>query len=322
MDNGKEKTLHSENRKNLPVVKSLFIMLSTFNGEAYLEEQLNSIYLQKTDCRIHLLVRDDGSKDSTRSILEKWRNRLNIQMLYDEQSLGAARSFWKLLQCVPDADYYAFVDQDDIWDSDKIETALKAMEMDSGPLLWCSNCRIIDKTGKIVKQQMQEKEPIMTIPSQLVCGSVQGCAMVFNMAAKDLVLRKNPQIIPMHDIILMLYLLAGGKVIYENRPLFSYRIHEYNTVAKEGKTWIQKLKSTTRLWFGRENRNAISALANQILLDDREELSYEVYRYLEELGACPHSILKRLRVIVNPLSITHHKRGLRSFRIRTLLGVI
>ena len=82
------------------------ILLSTYNGEKYLGKQLDSIYNQDLDnANISMVVRDDGSQDDTASILESYKEKLNITILNDGMRLGPAKSFWKLLKEAPKSDY-------------------------------------------------------------------------------------------------------------------------------------------------------------------------------------------------------------------------
>ena len=141
--------------------QKLVIMLSTYNGEKYLEKQLRSIYIQKTDCAIQLYVRDDGSKDKTMQILHKWDEKFHITYIEDSESIGAAKSFWKLLNNAPEADYYAFVDQDDIWEENKIATAVSAIRNIEEAALWFSNCHLIDEKDNIIEDKFHQKKPIL-----------------------------------------------------------------------------------------------------------------------------------------------------------------
>ena len=71
------------------------ILMSTYNGEKYLNEQLESIFMQKVNAEITVYIRDDGSKDNTIRIIKNWTAKLNI-VLFEEDNIGPANSFWKL----------------------------------------------------------------------------------------------------------------------------------------------------------------------------------------------------------------------------------
>lgn len=303
-------------------VNRVVILMSTYNGEKYIDRQLEGIYKQQGDFELSLYVRDDGSTDKTVDRLCAWRDKLQMKLLLERDNLGTARSFWKLFTTAPDAEYYAFADQDDEWDNCKLDKAVKALEVEKDRALWFCNCRIINKFNEVISEVMNDNKPILTIPSQLVCGSVQGCAMVFNRQAKDYIINKNICIIPMHDTVLMLYMLAAGRVIYEPMPLFSYRLHENNVIAKGGKKWIKKIEGSCKLWFSKESRNVLSSFALQILRDNNEYLDEDIKKYLYILGNSRKNFVNRIKIVRCSDSYSNNRRGERSFKIRVLLGLI
>ena len=191
---------------------------------------------------MYYYVRDDGSSDSTFDIINKWSKVLTIK-LFKEKNVGPAQSFWTLL-CKSEiqADYYAFCDQDDVWDSNKLEVAVNKLKEDY--CLYFSNCRIIDEYGDIVKEERLIKEPDLSIKNLFISGITQGCSMVFTQKLRSEILNLNIQTIPMHDIVLMLYALFLGKIYYDSKPRFGYRIHSNNVVAKQNKLNIYNLKKT------------------------------------------------------------------------------
>lgn len=300
----------------------IVVMMSTYNGEKYLAEQLNSIVQQNVDADLTLLVRDDGSTDSTTQILHEWEKFVKIEYVRDKESLGAAKSFWKLLKNAPVADYYAFVDQDDIWDKDKLKIAIAAIGDTNELRLWFSNCRLITADGKVLKEKKHYETPILDIPSQLICGSAQGCAMVFNRSSYVFLRNLCIKTIPMHDIVTMVYILANGKVIYEPTPLFSYRVHSTNVIAKEGKSFVSRAKSTFILWFGEKDKYSISNFAGQIRYNNGKILSQVDKDYLDKLVNCRRSLHSRIYILRNEKTRTTNLAALRSFRIRVFLGIV
>ena len=121
------------------------VMLSSYNGEKYIKEQIDSILAQKIDGEMILLVRDDGSTDETKQILNEYRSKYNNISWYTGDNLKAAKSFWDLVNSAPDADYYAFCDQDDVWYPDKLVRAINALEKEAIPALYASNVVVVDQ---------------------------------------------------------------------------------------------------------------------------------------------------------------------------------
>lgn len=97
-------------------MNSVCVLLSTYNGEKYLTPLLDSVVSQK-GVALSVVARDDGSKDNTPSILSRYKEQGKITRLITDSNVGFARSFHRLCTEAVPSDYYAFCDQDDIWDS-------------------------------------------------------------------------------------------------------------------------------------------------------------------------------------------------------------
>ena len=209
-----------------------------------------------------LYIRDDGSTDDTFGIISKWKSEIPI-VLYKEKNAGPAMSFWNLLKKTEiSADYYAFCDQDDIWDNDKLEVGIKHLHDDTH--FYACNCRIIDDTDKIVRSRRLNYQPDICMQKLFVSGCTQGCSMIFTDSLRRHVLSCNISCVPMHDIILMLYALDFGKIFWDENPRFSYRVHSNNVVAKSNKTGIQKIKTTLWNWKN-SSKNSMSKVAQELL---------------------------------------------------------
>ena len=130
-------------------MEKVAVLMSTYNGEQFLREQLDSI-LDQENVDLNLYVRDDGSNDHTIDILSEYADKhSNVHFYRGDKNLGACGSFLELLSKEYDADYFALADQDDIWDKDKISVAiekLKTLPADK-PALYHSNLRIVDQDG-------------------------------------------------------------------------------------------------------------------------------------------------------------------------------
>ena len=106
---------------------SVCVMMSTYNGQRFLREQIDSILNQK-DVQVFLWIRDDGSTDDTVEIVEDYMNRANNIFLIKGRNIGLGCSFMELIYQTPDTyTYYAFSDQDDIWLEDKLSTGVRML---------------------------------------------------------------------------------------------------------------------------------------------------------------------------------------------------
>lgn len=229
------------------------ILLSTYNGEVYLRDQLESI-LSQTHKNIYLIVRDDGSTDSTVEILQSYAHKFRLFSLVEGENIGVVKSFMELLNRAPsEADYIAFCDQDDVWDLDKIANAVEAMEREGGltqPRLYFTPTRIVDsKLGLISEKDQVKKGP--SFYNSLVQNVVTGCTAVINQEARKLLVGRdvNWSNVVMHDWWVYQVVSAFGEIVYSPRPSISYRQHENNVVgARSGFAfWSKRIK---RHFFG------------------------------------------------------------------------
>lgn len=228
------------------VKKRVSVLLSTYNGERYLKEQLQSLYSQE-GVDVSLLVRDDGSSDSTHEILdvEQFAGRLKW---YSGENLKPAFSFWNLLKNAPDSPYYAFCDQDDVWDKDKLKVAIdKLASAGDMPALYFCQTRLVD--ASLNEIESVKISPLLTYDEALIYHFVTGCTMVFNDAMRKVLLCYTPEFIRMHDIwIYNVAQAVGAKVFFDSVPHISYRQHggnvigQANSLKKVWKARVERIK--------------------------------------------------------------------------------
>lgn len=208
----------------------LAILMSTYNGEKYLEAQIESILHQTVDIPFDLIVRDDGSTDATLQILESYSVK-GLLTYYTGGNLGAAKGFIHLLRNSPGYDYYAYADQDDVWDPDKLGRGLRAIAEENGPALYCTNAALVDSQLQSLGRNTHRKIPAYNLVSVLCLAScAQGCTSVFNKALAQVIQAHDmPDVFIMHDSLLTcLCALMDGKIIYDHVPSMKYRMHATN----------------------------------------------------------------------------------------------
>ncbi len=214
---------------------SVTILLCTFNGELFLAQQLASLERQ-TFKNWKLVASDDGSSDQTKSILQAFRRSFEpgkVQIV-DGPRRGAAANFLSLA-CAKNlvSDYYAFCDQDDVWEADKLARAIDVLEQ-AGldvPALYGSRTSLIDEEGKTIGfSPLSPKTPAFR--SALVQSIAGGNTMVFNQRARELLAFCGADIaIPSHDWWLYQVTSAcGGQVHYDAYPSVRYRQHAQNVI--------------------------------------------------------------------------------------------
>ena len=219
------------------------VLLSTYNGEMYVQDQIKSVLSQTQDNWI-LYIRDDGSTDNTISYLNTFQKKYpnKIKILKDDLgNLKSARSFMYLLSKVQ-ADYYMFCDQDDIWFPSKIEQTFKKMleieRINFGKsILVFTDLTVVDSNLGIIDDSMWHFSKINPENSKVfykcICNStVTGCTMLFNNNLKNRVLPYPIEAL-MHDWWISIIASKIGIVEYLNYPTISYRQHEFNVLGAE-----------------------------------------------------------------------------------------
>lgn len=200
------------------------ILLSTYNGERYLEAQLESLFLQDYP-QIAIYVRDDGSSDGTLRILEAYEGQGKIHLLKGE-NLGFCASFFRLLAQTPDGDFWSFCDQDDIWKKDKVSRAVKLLrqqtDVERTPLLYYSFSRMIDGQGNDLGIQ-KPPSGSLCFRRALTGTFGTGFSMVINRPLREAMLRCNPQKVHSHDWLAGAVALGLGRVLVDEHISAYYR---------------------------------------------------------------------------------------------------
>lgn len=215
-------------------MKKVQILLSTYQGEQFLEEQIESL-LAQTWKNIEILVRDDGSQDGTREILRNYSEKYKNILFYEGKNIGVTKSFFELLK-KSTAEYVAFCDQDDMWLNNKIESAILKLEQETGPALYCSNKILVDdKLNPMKKQNNQELVPgFGNAVIECIC---TGCTAILNRKLVDILISRLPEHAILHDWWSYLVASYVGTVIFDKNAYILYRQHGKNVVGAKGGFW-------------------------------------------------------------------------------------
>lgn len=219
-------------------MKRIAVLVSTYNGESYIADQLNSILNQNIDTGLYdlqITVRDDGSTDHTVSIIEKLKEtNMNISLIPFTKNLGFAKSFMSLLSKV-EADYYFFSDQDDIWEQNKVNDFLSIISAEEVKTPICgvfSDAWIADKHANSIGVRLlgQRKENIkngyLTFMQQIFETYVAGASLCINWNARQQVLEFNFDDFlgrKAHDHFIALIISCYGKLYFLDKPTLRYR---------------------------------------------------------------------------------------------------
>lgn len=244
------------------------ILLSSYNGEAYIKEQIESILNQK-DVALSLLIRDDGSTDKTVSLINEFLSE-NVNLVCG-QNIGAAKSFFELILLAEDYDYFAFSDQDDIWLADKLTVAVSKLSLyENRPAIYSSNTRLVDRGLNMIADE--DRHPAISLKSAIMRNYATGCTVVFNRKLMQLLKRGIPKVKIYHDWWANLAALSvGGVSIFDDTPHILYRQHAGNVVGATSSHIGKIYNRIKRLKKGKYHRDKIASELLRIYGDKMAE---------------------------------------------------
>ena len=230
------------------------VLLATYNGEKYLDKQIDSL-LSQTYKDFNILIHDDGSSDNTVGIINDYITKYPDKISrIDAPATGSSKANFSLLLSRCDSDYIMFCDQDDVWFPQKIEKSFKIIkqaEEDYGketPILVHSDLTVTDKNMHTIAHSFFEYQKLNANHSKLsnllVQNCITGCTCIINHALKEKS-GEIPKECAMHDWWLGLVAVMFGKIIFIDEPLIYYRQHGDNSV-------------------GAKNANSLSYVSNKL----------------------------------------------------------
>ncbi|WP_118185509.1 glycosyltransferase family 2 protein [Paraburkholderia phosphatilytica] len=275
-------------------LSQIAVVLSAYNGQQYLAEQVNSILAQE-DVDVRLLIRDDGSRDAAVEWTRELASHHPKVSFVAGANKGITGSFLAALeQADPACEFFAFSDQDDVWYPRKlanaVETLRSAPDPDS-PLLYCSKLELVDeKLGHLAYTKTWRNISFKNAWFQNV---VCGCTIVMNRAARQLVLRGTAtDSILMHDWWCYLAVSAFGHVLYDDRPSIMYRQHGNNYIGAEASLPARARRRLIRTLNGVYGR--FPSEQNDFFMEVYgQELTEDMRRFAEKAIDARRSLLKR-----------------------------
>jgi glycosyltransferase involved in cell wall biosynthesis len=224
---------------------SCAILMCTFNGEEYVIEQIRSIVQQEYK-GIQLYISDDGSSDLTISIIERYikENSLHNVILLSGPKKGYANNFMSMIYNNDiRADYYAYSDQDDIWDKDKISAAILELERvpEGESALYCTRTKLVDQNNNYTgMSKIFRREPLFK--NAIVQSIAGGNTMVMNNSAREAMARYKVSNIVSHDWWSYIVISAiDGVILYNSEARIRYRQHDQNVIG-ENRNILSKIK--------------------------------------------------------------------------------
>jgi glycosyltransferase involved in cell wall biosynthesis len=262
----------------IPNIPKVTVLLATFNGENFLDEQLNSLSEQQ-EVDIEVMVNDDGSTDGTVEILEAWKKKGLIISITKSKNLGSTKAFLNLLQECSKKPFIAFCDQDDIWEPNKLAMQIQLCE-ESIPVLVFSRRKYLDSSGQSIGiSSTLKKGP--SFENALIENIAPGNTLLLNSPAVNII---NSYVLPnivYYDSWIYLLISAFGKCKYISLPLVQYRIHENNQVGL-GEFNFNKYESSALQYI--HQANYFFQISNQGLSEESKLMLVNFISVLQATG--------------------------------------
>ena len=223
---------------------NIIILLSTYNGSKYLKQQLDSL-LSQTNTSFQIIARDDCSADNTLDILKSY----NIKVITSAENLGACGSFSALLDYAvhnTNSNYFMFCDQDDVWESDKIEKTLQTMLSTQSinpqiPVLVHTDLQVVGEHLETIQRSFMQFQNIDSsyngLNNLLIQNTVTCCTVMINRQLAELS-TPIPNDVTMHDWWLGIVASQFGLITFLPESTIKYRQHSSNTIGAKGYSFV------------------------------------------------------------------------------------
>lgn len=212
------------------------IAMSTYNGERFIKEQIDSI-LDQSYANLELIITDDGSSDQTIEIIENYQeNDTRIKLYQNETNLGFVQNFAKAISLC-EGEYIALADQDDIWKKDKLKTFIEKIGEN---VLIYSDADLVDEHAASMGKELIRPD------RELVSGANNRAFLLENCVSGNTLMFKKellPYILPIpegasfHDRWIVFVATTYGSITYTEEPMTYYRRYSEQITKKREKDY-------------------------------------------------------------------------------------
>ena len=206
---------------------SVAILMTTYNGGQFLEEQIQSLVSQK-QVVIQIYVNDDGSTDNTLDILQKWKDKGFVANISRSDRIGPNSAFQKLLQENLNKEYIAFCDQDDIWSPNKLTEQIRFMTSKVPTLVFTDRELFTKHQVNSKKNKSRALKP--SFQNALLENVAPGNTILINKEAARMLSAFIEPRVAHYDAWFYLIISSLGQVQYVKDKLVKYRLHDNNLV--------------------------------------------------------------------------------------------
>ena len=267
------------------------IALCTYNGERYLQQQLNSLAVQNYTC-LEIIIVDDCSTDKSFDILRKFQmGNPKVKLHRNEENIGFVKNFSKAISLCT-GDYIALCDQDDVWFSDKISKLVAAIG--EGDLVY-SSVRLIDSHGVELNEIFPRRNKLYgrCYLGLLLSNCITGHASLVKRSVTNRAL-PFPQHVKVHDHWLALVAATGKGIVYHDEVLSLYRKHSDNALLRN-----KRRKNKDKVKRFRKKREMLIGFIQAVLelpgIDNRDrKLIRDLLESLQPTLLIPNVKLRRI----------------------------
>ena len=310
----------SDKQINYPKVA---VLMSTYNGEKFLHNQIQSI-LQQKDVDVELIIRDDGSSDATLNIINDFCHHYKKIKLLHGVNIGCKKSFFELAQYASQHlafyEYFAFSDQDDVWFSDKLSSAIKKLAnlSEKSPNLYTCQTLLVDSDLKPLFLKKMKPKFKRTVEEAIMVQPSPGCVMVFNKTLLDLYIKIDIDKMFLHDDSLYkVCLICGGNVVYDDDVHIYYRQHGNNVIGGNQSS-LKRYKRWLMMFWNNSCERSIGI--ESFLLTHSNNIPMIIKEQLIWVACYRKKIAYRMKLLFSPKFVTGQLRINIVFRIAVLFG--
>ena len=305
----------------------ILVLMSAYNGEKYIREQIDSVLEQEKregSFTLTLRVRDDGSSDGTLGILEEYRQAFPEKIeIMPGDNLGYNGSFFTLLDGAEAYDYYALCDQDDKWLPGKLERALKLLRSQEDregmiPLLYACPSFLTDADLNPRGLTRLKKRPLVP-RNTLIQNICPGHSQVMNPALLKLVQRpRDLNGVYVYDLWITNLASLYGRILFDPEPGAYYRQHKDNELGSKGSALGKLIRAGRRSFSGEgiKNKRQMAYFAEQ----NREALEKTgLYGKVQQMLKAD-SFRKRLSFVISCPFYRQSRLETTAFKLAFLMG--
>ena len=305
------------------MTRGIAVLLSSYNGENFIVQQLQSILSQKTDYPFTIFVRDDGSKDSTLHILNEFKVHHKNIVVIAGKNKGYVASFFELLKISYSQgyDWFAFSDQDDYWLPNKLQDAVKKIKKyDYEPVLYGSKSLITDDKLISTGKTTQIKKRNIKFYNTAIQNILPGHGQVINKKLAEVILKYtgSTKLIYSQDLWISTVASVTGKVIFDDQPHTLYRMHSNNQLGYgKGKIqWItdhiNRLKQQESNKIAKQLKYFVKCYFSFLSLEEKEEM--------KKFFNSQHTLMNRIIYAIHTRLYRQKQSETQIFKLLYILG--